>query len=311
MADSPMRFEASREYLMAPDEPRTAVNPRVDPRPTSTIPARAGFALGVIYLLLLLVAAKLPAPDGVGASVVAILLFVFLPLGIIYHGVNVPLRAGVEVLSGLVSLAIWLAIMGLDTGRDAALIAPARSVALLAACLFFGMFASRIIKDRNLLVPALLVAAVADILSVGWGFTGHAIEHAPGLVAKLSVAVPTMAAAVPAEAGAPAYPLVATMGVGDIFFVALFFAAGARFGLPLRRTFCFVYPLVVIALAATVLDILPWKGVPGLPFICAGFLVANTKSFSLSKQEWQALGVVGALLAVLAGALFLVRHLAG
>jgi hypothetical protein len=275
--------------------------------PASSVPARAAFALAVIYLLLLLVASHLPAPGGVWAAAAGVLVFLYFPMAIIYHGVRIPLRWGVEVVAGLISIGVWLAFTGLEQEGNASLIVPARSVALLSACLFFGMFVSRIIRDRNLLLPACLMAAAADILSVGWGFTGQALQEAPGLVAKLSVAVPEVGR--PPEAAAAGFPLLAIMGVGDLFFLALFFAAAARHGLALRRTFCYVFPLVVVAMVLTVTDLLPWEGVPGLPFICAGFLVANRKSFQLSRSEWISLGVVGAVLLVVVTLGLLARSL--
>ena len=263
--------------------------------PGTTVPARAAFALGVIYLLLMLVASRLPVAGGAWVAWAGIVVFLYFPMAIVYHGVRVPLRSSVEVLAGLISIGVWLAFTGLEERANSGLIVPARSIALLSACLFFGMFVSRIIRDRNLLLPACLMAAAADILSVGWGFTGHALQEAPSLVAKLSVAVPEIGGA-PPVGGPPRFPLLATMGVGDLFFLALFFAAAARHGLALRRTFCFVFPLVVAAMLLTVTDLLPWQGVPGLPFICAGFLVANRGSFHLSRSEWVSVGVVAAIL---------------
>jgi len=263
--------------------------------PGTTVPARAAFALAVIYLLLMLVASRLPVAGGAWAAAAGILVFLYLPMAIVYHGVRVPLRWSVEVLAGLISIGVWLAFTGLEEQADSGLIVPARSIALLSACLFLGMFVSRIIRDRNLLLPACLMAAAADILSVGWGFTGHALQEAPSLVAKLSVAVPEIGSA-PPVGGPPRFPLLATMGVGDLFFLALFFAAAARHGLGLRRTFCYVFPLVVAAMVLTVTDLLPWQGVPGLPFICAGFLVANRGSFQLSRSEWINVAVVAAIL---------------
>lgn len=270
------------------------------PDPTSTVPARAAFALAVIYLLLLLLAAHLPAPAGTWAAAVGIVVFIYFPMAIIYHGVRVPLRSGVEVIAGLISIGVWLAFTGLEEKSNSSLIVPARSVALLSACVFFGMFVSRIIKDRNLLLPACLMAAAADILSVGWGFTGRALQEAPSLIAKLSVAVPEIGQA-PPVGGPPHFPLLATMGVGDLFFMALFFAAAARHGLAVRRTFCYVFPLVVVAMLLTVTGLLPWQGVPGLPFIAAGFLAANRRSFHLSRSEWVSLGVVAGILVLVVG----------
>ena len=219
------RISALRDGTMAEDEPLQAQDDSATARePGTSVPARAAFALGVIYLLLLLLASRLPAPGGAWAAGLGVLVFLYFPMAIVYHGVRVPLRAGVEIVGGLISVGVWLAFTGLESRANTGLIVPARSVALLSGCVFFGMFTSRIIRDRNLLLPACVVAAAADILSVGWGFTGHALQEAPGLVAKLSVAVPEIGKATEA-AGAPRFPLLATMGVGDLFFLALFFAA--------------------------------------------------------------------------------------
>jgi hypothetical protein len=269
--------------------------------PSATVPARAAAAVGAVYLLLLLVAARLPAPGGPWPTIIAIALFVYLPLAIIYHGVRLPLTGGAEFIYGLVSLGVWLGITGVEMKTDAPMAGPARSVALLMACMFFGMLASRVLRDRNVLVPACIVAAIADLVSVGWGFTGHALRETPSLVTKLSVAVPAIAA--PVSTAREHFPIIATMGVGDLFFVAFFFAAAARFRLPLRRTFCFVYPLMAAAMILTITGALPWQGVPGLPFIAMGFLLANVRSFRFSREEWRALGIVTVALVILAAGL--------
>ena len=291
---------------MPPDEvmPQTRED---DPNSRSdTIPARATFALGVIYLLLLLVASRHPVPGGVWGTALQVALFVYLPVAIVYQGVRIPTSVGGEVIAGLIAFGTWLALVGIETLGDAALIVPARSVALLAACLFFGMLLSRILRERNILLPALIVAAAVDVISVGWGFTGRAVQEVPGLVSKLSVAVPKVAPPI-APGGAPHLGLLATMGVGDFFFLAFFFGAAARFGLPLRRTFWFVYPLMLLAMVLTVTGVLPWGGVPGLPFIAIGFLAANYRAFQLSPREKRDLAVVGAILALFVAAMFVLK----
>lgn len=277
--------------------------------PSATVPALAAFALGSIYLLLLLIASHLPAPGGVGAMVTSAIVFVYFPLAIIYHGVRIPLTAAGETLAGLVSLGLWLGLVGLEMGSDVELASPARTVALVSASLFFGMLASRIIRDRNILVPACVVAAIADLLSVRWGFTGHALRETPDIVAKLSIAVPALAPQATSSGGG-SFPVLATMGVGDLFFAAFFFAAAARFQLPLRRTFCFVFPLMVAAMVLTIRSILPWMGIPGLPFVAVGFLAANARSFHFSREELKALAIVGFALGGLALTMFVVRGLA-
>jgi hypothetical protein len=281
-----------REWLDDSERPEAEVSP------SATVPARAAAALGAIYLLLLLVAARLPAPGGPWPTIIAVALFVYLPLAIIYHGVRLPLTSGAEFLYGLIALGVWLGITGVEMKTDAPMTGPARTVALLMACMFFGMVASRILRDRNVLVPACIVAAMADLASVGWGFTGHALRETPSLVTKLSVAVPAIAAPLATARGH--FPIIATMGIGDLFFVAFFFAAAGRFRLPMRRTFCFVYLLMGAAMILTITGVLPWQGVPGLPFLAAGFLLANVRSFQFSRDEWRAMGIVAVILVVLA-----------
>jgi len=278
--------------------------------PPDSISARATFALGVIYLLLLLLASRYPVPGGVWGTALVTIVFVFLPMAIIRHGVGVPLGAGGEALAGLIAVGVWLALVGMERQGDAALIVPARSVALLAACLFFGMLVSRVLRDRNILLPALIMAAAVDVISVGWGFTGHALAQTPDLIAKLSVVVPKVTA--PTAAGAPPhFALLATMGVGDFFFLAFFFAAALRFGLPLRKTFWFVFPLLLIAMFLTLGRIVPGGGVPGLPFIAVGFLAANYREFHLSPREKRDLAIAGAVVAAFVAAMFLLKAYVG
>jgi peptidoglycan/LPS O-acetylase OafA/YrhL len=298
----------AEELDMGPDDllledPRGASVP-----PSDTIPARATFALAVIYLLLLLVASRYTIPGGALGTGLLVLMFVYLPVAIIYQGVRIPMSLSTETIAGLIAVGVWLGLVGIEPRRDAALIIPARSVALLAACLFFGMVMSRILRERNILLPALIVAAAVDVLSVGWGFTGQAVHQAPDIVSKLSVAVPRVTP--PSVPGAtPHFAVLASMGVGDFFFLAFFFAAAARFRLPLRRTFLYVFPLMALAMFMTLADPLHWGGVPGLPFIALGFLAANYREFDLSSREKRDIVIVGAIMAVFIAAMFVLKAL--
>ncbi|MGQ9732200.1 MAG: hypothetical protein ACUVX8_13135 [Candidatus Zipacnadales bacterium] len=274
----------------------------------ATVPARAAVALGALYLLLLLLAPHVRAPAALWVGVVSLVVFIYFPLAIVYHGVCVPLGPAGELLGGIIALGIWLAMVGLEGIANASLVGPAQSVSLLVTAMFFGMIASRVMRDRNILLPACIVAAFVDLLSVKWGLTGHALEQAPTLVTKLSVAIPQLAATPRMAGGVRGFPIVATIGLGDIFFIALFFGAAARFGLPLRRTFCWVFPLVVVAMALTLMEVLPWRGIPGLPFVSFGFLAANFRQFRLSAEERRALGVASLLLIVVLLTLFAFRN---
>ena len=85
-------------------------------------------------------------------------------------------------------------------------------------------------------LPVAIVAGLADIFTVFWGPTGHALEKAPGLVQKLSLAIPAVGSAA-GEAGAHGLAYVAAIGLGDFIFLSLFLALAVRFDFSVRRTF--------------------------------------------------------------------------
>jgi hypothetical protein len=160
------------------------------------------------------------------------------------------------------------------------------SVAFIFLCVMGGRLLSRILRERNILLPVAVVAILADIFTVAVGPTGKALAKAPQLVQKFSVGLPQAGSAVP---GAHLPPTLAFMGLGDFIFLALFLTAAARFGFSLRRGGRIIAALVCLALAAYLLlpPILP--GIPLLPFIAGGFLLAYGRRFDLSKAERQAL----------------------
>ena len=137
--------------------------------------------------------------------------------------------AGLEVAGG-----VWmLADRAAGIGKVEQLYAGAGgSVAFIFSCLMGGRLLSRILRERNILLPVAGVAILADIFTVFVGPAGKALAKAPQLVQKFSVGLPTAGAAVP---GAHLPPTVGTMGLGDFIFLALFLTAAARFGFPLRR----------------------------------------------------------------------------
>ena len=112
---------------------------------------------------------------------------------------------------------------------------------------------------------AVLVAAVipaVDALSVWRGPTGHIVENEPGVFEDVSVAF-----RIPGEGST------ANLGPPDILFFAVFLGAAERFGLRVPATWVAMTALLgaTLVLAATT-DV---AGLPALPAICIGFLVAN------------------------------------
>jgi hypothetical protein len=109
---------------------------------------------------------------------------------------------------------------------------------------------------------ALIAALIpwVDAYSVFWGPTSKILEHPKGISA-LSFGFP-----VPGEHG------VASLGLPDLLFFALFLGAAARFGLRPRLTFV----LMAASFGATT-ALAAWtdRALPATPLLSVGFLAAN------------------------------------
>jgi hypothetical protein len=190
------------------------------------------------------------------------------------HRWNVALVA-VVVLPGTLLLILWalplwkrrqlwiavvvLALLALlFTVLDWGL--PANFAKLFAAA-FAGWAFLTLFEALSWVVMIALVIPLVDIVSVWRGPTHAITEHHFSVYTNVSVAF-----VVPG--GGAAY-----LGPPDILFFALFLAAAARWGLRVGWTWVamtFMYALtVVVANAAAV------GGLPALPFLSFGFLVAN------------------------------------
>ncbi|MHB8995989.1 MAG: hypothetical protein ACYC63_12155 [Armatimonadota bacterium] len=213
------------------------------------------------------------------------ILFTLLSLLIIRDVAAFPLRPLQDALSALVSLGLWYTVSGFAENHAdwRPLLGALSSLAFLFACVFFGRLLALIIRERNILLPVAIMAALADIFTVFFGPTGKALEQAPKLVEKLSVGIPAAGSAAGAAGGA-GLSHIATAGLGDFIFLAFFFASIWRFGLRPRATFWTVLVIMLLGMFGVLL--LPWfPAVPLLPFIVLGFLLANATAFKLSREE--------------------------
>ena len=155
-------------------------------------------------------------------------------------------------------------------------------------------------------LPVCIVAALADIFTVFWGPTGEALEKAPELVRKLSVAIPEVGSAAGPE-GARGLAYAATMGLGDFIFLALFISLVARFGFPAARTVLAMLAGAVVGVIFALANPFALPGMPLLPYLSAGFILANLGEFRLTPQERRdlllALLILGLMFALVALAL--------
>ncbi len=224
------------------------------------------------------------------ASVLTTLAFTALSVALVVQVARLGMEWWGELAGMVVAVGAWLGMDWVAGRGDLARLywGAMSSVAFILLCMFAGRLLSRLLRDRNILLPVAVVAILADIFTVAIGPTAKALENAPALVAKFSVGLPAAGSAA-GPAGAEGLAMLASMGIGDFVFLALFFTAAARFGFPLRRGGGIIAGLVCLALAAYFLLPPVILGIPLLPFIAGGFLIAYGGRFRLSKPERQAL----------------------
>jgi hypothetical protein len=175
-------------------------------------------------------------------------------------------------------------------------------VARAVAAVGLGALVAGLIRERNILLPAAIFAAFADVMMVysALGTVHKALQTEKGqkVVGAMSSHTPTV------KAGAWASPAL-SVGMADIVFIGFFIACVVRFGMNLRGTIIAFSVLLTLALVSVAIFGLP---VPALAPMALAFLITNYKHFQLSRSEKQAIGVAFALVAlVTAGAFILMR----
>lgn len=164
---------------------------------------------------------------------------------------------------------------------------PTTLLTILAAA-SIGYLVSLVIKDRNLLLPVVMLAAYIDFWTVTRGPVAHVMEKAPEVVAAVSAPIPT--------AGAGSFIPVTMIGPGDFLFMALVFAVVHRFKLDGPRNFWFVYGTMTAGMLAVLLGLL--SALPALTVLAVGVIAANWGKFKLSREEKISVAVVAGLLVV-------------
>ncbi len=249
--------------------------------------------------------------------------FVRVPLGWVWVGTLISTLALMAVMLGLVfSLARWgethrYAALGMFIGGATAFIAwlmlpswlglplqkapPILAVSyramhgyfLMLAAIGLGSLLSRLIREKNLLVPVVPFAALVDAITVltPVGFVKQVMERAPRVMEQASVAVmsaPQVERVVP----------IVLIGVGDFVFLALYAACLYRFGLRVVATAVGLFFALWVYLVVVMLGIA--IALPALVPMAAVVLLVNAREFHLSRQEkWASLLVIVPTLALL------------
>jgi hypothetical protein len=197
-------------------------------------------------------------PDTSTWGDVAFLAFVLMPAVLLLVYLVLPVRAARELQLLLVAvafaiLALLLHQAGLDVLSD---------FAKLGAMVFAAFWFLNFFEALSWVVLVACIVPWVDAYSVWRGPTKNITEHHGEVFTTLSFAFP-----VPGEASS------ANLGLPDLLFFSLFLAAAARFRL---RTFV-TWVLLVASFGATVAIAVAWDkaGLPALPLLSIGFLVAN------------------------------------
>ncbi len=202
------------------------------------------------------IAADLPGLSQDGAILVASL--VVLPVVTATVWLALPLARMREwLLLGAAALAalVWVGCYLLGFGE------LANATKLVAFILFGFWFLSLFEALWWLSLVALLVPWV-DIWSVAFGPTKYVTEEKPELFEGISVAIHV-----------PGETQTANIGPPDIVFFALFLAAAQQFGLRVALTW--ISMTALLSLTLILVHFWDTSGLPALPAVCFGFLLAN------------------------------------
>lgn len=245
----------------------------------------AGYAVFRLVAGLAQLPADAPAPAVAAATALVAVLSLGLPIAALAALARAGVRPAALLGLGLAGGIAWLALAPWP-GLAAAVVRDAGKVTA-AGCA--GLALAAAIREPNILFPASLFAAVADVVVVTVGTVRETLstEQGQAVLRAVSAEVPSV------QAGLP--PL--TIGPADFLFLGVFLAAAARFGMDVRRT---AWGLTLILAAALLL--VPFvHAVPALAPMALGFLAVNCRSLRLTRQEFWGSVIVVAL----AGALFL------
>ncbi|MGI5816810.1 MAG: hypothetical protein ACOX9R_01800 [Armatimonadota bacterium] len=264
--------------------------------------------LVAMYALLVL-APLVPGIDPTAGAVIVTVLFTLGALAAAMLTARMGLSPWVQAGGLLLGIINWFlyATAGMSGPLSRLTAVPAADIFLVFAMILGGLLLSRIVRERTMIVPVAIVLALADVFTVYLGGpTGAALEKMPELVEAVSVKLPAVGSAAGPE-GLEGLAHIATLGPGDTFFAALFFAAVIRFGLSVRRTFGWLFGVTGVALGLFV-AVPAMPPVPVLPLMAAGFLIANWHDVKLSKREWAYMAVAfGFLIVLFAGLRYLVQ----
>ncbi len=229
----------------------------------------------------------------VGLGVTSILIMMLLQLGLVMSVSELRLGAKQAGLWALVSAVVFAGLLAFKMFVRLKLSMPAAmllesvhqfSLISLAVCL--GVTISYIIREKSLLLPVVIIAALVDFWNVYVGPLGHVVATRPDIISKVVVQMPTPVPGMP----------VPMIGMGDFVFLALYMSVVCRLGMNIRGTFWWGYGLLTATILAVLRFDLP---IPALVPMSVVIIIANRREFNLKREEVIATTVVSLLVATL------------
>lgn len=140
---------------------------------------------------------------------------------------------------------------------------PLANVAKVVGAVALGTWVAENLERVSWVVLVAAVSAVVDVVSVYGGPTRRLLEEGPRVVGYFTVTL-TWIGYRPSEG-------YTALGVSDVVFFALYFAAARRFGLrPTASVAAMLASFLVTIVAA-----LWWDALPALPLLSVAFLAVN------------------------------------
>lgn len=234
--------------------------------------------------------ADTPGPALLGVQLLVATGAIGLPVVLLAALAGRPSPVRTALLALAAGLALWLGPLFVPAPRAAAALEALSDLGKILAAGGAGVGMAALLREPNILLPAGLFAAFADVVVVSVGTVRHALSTSQGqaLVAAVSARVPSVH---------PALGTGVTIGPADFLFLGVFLGCVWRFRLGLARNGV----VLTAALAGTLLLTNVVPAVPALAPMAVAFLAVNYRAFRLTRSELASTGVV----LVTAGALFL------
>lgn len=162
---------------------------------------------------------------------------------------------------------------------------PINVLKILAAASVGCLVAVRV-RDKNLLLPVVMIAACIDFWTVFFGPVASMLKHAPNIAPAVSAPIP--------QVGTGTFMPITMVGPGDFLFMAVVFAAVHQHRMNGARNYAFVFCAMTLGMLAVMFGLV--NSLPALIVLAVAVVSANRREFNLTRQEKISMLIVGIVL---------------